>query len=442
MTEQAYWSLQESSLAPQCVVTPHDSDEAAEAITVLVSSVCQSEKFAIKGNGHAPAAGFANVDGGVTIDTTSLTTITLSHDRSVVTVGTGNNWLDVYAYLDPHNLTVAGGRNGRVGVGGLTLGGGISYFSPQVGFTCDTVVNFELVQASGKLINANATSYPDIYKALKGGTNNFGLVTAFTFATIPYTKILGGSLVNTITHRDAVFKAFANIASAPNYDVHASIVTSVVFNSTSKAWVLSSTPAYTLPEEHPRVYNELFSVPNISDTLHLTNLSTFSNESATPPLNWLFYTGTYGVSSDLLNRFFDIANNTLYSAPAGELWVFAFEPLPTAFVAAGAGNNSLGTSPKSGNSMILLISAAWPDPASDKQVQAKAVGLMSKLNGAAASMGLRKGFVYANYANQLQKPLDSYGAANLAALKGVAKKYDPAGVFQKQAPGGFKLFVW
>ena len=57
-----------------------------------------------------------------------------------------------------------------MGVGGLTLGGGISYFSPRVGFTCDTVVNFEVVLADGGLVNANATHNSDLFRALKGGT--------------------------------------------------------------------------------------------------------------------------------------------------------------------------------------------------------------------------------------------------------------------------------
>ena len=168
------------------------------------------------------AAGFANIDGGVTIDMTGLSSVDVNEDHSVASVGAGASWLDAYAYLDPLGKSVAGGRNGAVGVGGLTLGGGISYFSPSVGFTCDTAVNFEVVLAPGKLVNANATSHPDLFKALKGGTNNFGLVTRIDFNTVPISKILGGSVVYNTTHLEAVFTAFANRASAKPYDQHAS----------------------------------------------------------------------------------------------------------------------------------------------------------------------------------------------------------------------------
>lgn len=100
--------------------------------------------FAIKGNTHSPAAGFANIQDGITVDMTGLKSVTLNSDRTVASIGGGASWLDVYAYLDAFNVSVAGGRNGLVGIGGLTLGGGISHFAARVGWACDNVVNFEV----------------------------------------------------------------------------------------------------------------------------------------------------------------------------------------------------------------------------------------------------------------------------------------------------------
>lgn len=442
--ESSYWSLQEATLQPSCIVTPKTSAQVAEAVTILVSnSDCKDVNFAIKCQTHAPAAGFANIDGGVTIDMTGLSSITTNEDHSVASVGAGASWIDVYTALDPLGKSVAGGRNGAVGVGGLTLGGGISYFSPQVGFTCDTVVNFEVVTADGKLCNANETSNPDLYRALKGGTNNFGVVTRFDFNTVDISKILAGSIVNDISERDAVFKAFANIAGAEHYDVHASIVMGAIFNSTSQAWAVSTTPIYTLPQEHPKVYQELFSIPNITSASHvgLTKLHTLANETATPPLNWAFLTGTYGVSADLIGEMFDAVNETVYDfdVPEGVLWDLAFEPLPTAFLAPGAGKNVLGTSPKDGNGMILLITALWPNSDSNDAVHSKAEQVLKAVNSKAKSMGMLKKLVYANYADYSQQPIQSYGTKDVRFLERTAKKYDPKGVFQKKVPGGFKL---
>ena len=319
--------------------------------------------------------------------------------------------------------------------------GGISYFAPEVGFTCDTLVNVEVVLASGELVEANATARPDLFRALKGGGNNFGLVTRFDFETVAVGRILGGSVGNNITDREAVFGAFADIAGAADYDVHASVVAGLLFNSSSKAWSLSSTPIYTQPVLRPKVYEPLFAVPNISDTLHLTDIATFSNESATPPLNWLYNTGTYGVSASFLSRVFDITNSTLFDFDVSPwvAWDFALEPLPTVFLSHSAGKDSLGLNPADGNGMILLISAFWSDSASSDAVHAKSTELISKINTAAREMGLMKDFVYANYAGRDQKPIQSYGPKNVAFLKKTAKRYDPTGVFQERVPGGFKL---
>lgn len=306
------------------------------------------------------------------------------------------------------------------------------------------MTNFEIVLASGKLVSANSSSRPDLFRALKGGTNNFGLVTRIDFTTvdIPH-QILGGGLVNDISDRNAIFTAFANIAAAEHYDQHASLVVGLIFNSTSKEWVLSSTPAYTLPDLRPKVYEELFAVPNISDTLHLTQLHVLANESATPPLNWLFETGTYGVSAHLLESMFDIVNTTVYNfdVPEGVLWDIAFEPLPTVFTAVGAGKNSLGTSPSDGNQIVMLISALWPGSDSNERVHAKAKQVLGRIDREAEGMGVKKRFVYANYADWSQQPLESYGEKNVEFLEKVARKYDAKGVFQTKAPGGFKLPV-
>ncbi|KAL1310527.1 hypothetical protein AAFC00_000811 [Neodothiora populina] len=444
-TESSYWSIQEASLTPTCIATPLDTNTTGAIIHIL-SSLGPSCQLAIKSQGHAPAAGFANIEDGVTIDITGLNQTVLSADEKVVSVGTGASWSGVYDYLDPYGLVVAGGRNGAVGVGGLTLGGGISYFSPRVGYTCDTVTNFEVVLAHGKVVNANASVNSDLFRALKGGAGNFGLVTRVDLATIPQGNILGGSVAHNTFDREAVFKAFTDIAGAINYDQYASVVTSISFNSTSKGWSVASTPVYTGPNittnATPPVYQELLAVPQLSNTIKVTNASTFSAEPAIPPLNWLFETGTYGVSASLMSQFFDICNSTLYDfdAPAGwVVWSLAFEPFPTAITAKGAGANVLGTSPADGNSMILLISPLWTSSNSSTLVTAKDKELLANLDAAADKIGLLHKFQYTNYAGPWQQPLKSYGWKNYGFLKGVSKRYDPKGFSQRQVPGGFKL---
>ena len=89
--------------------------------------------------------------------------------------------------------------------------------------------------------------------------------------------------------------------------------------------------------------------------------------------------------------------------------------------------------------MILLISPFWPNSAENGAVYSKLDEVISAVNAKANSMGMLKQFVYANYAGAKQRPIKSYGQANVDFLRQTAKKYDPKGIFQKKVPGRFKL---
>lgn len=79
--------------------------------------------FAVKSGGHASFAGASNIHGGITIDLVKLNTIQVSSDRKTTRLGSGTHWSSVYSRLETLGLAVTGGRNGDIGVGGLTLGG-------------------------------------------------------------------------------------------------------------------------------------------------------------------------------------------------------------------------------------------------------------------------------------------------------------------------------
>lgn len=78
------------------------------------------------------------------IDLKDLNQLVVSRNRKQASVGAGMLWTDVYRELDTMNLSTIGGRSGAIGVGGLTLGGGISFFSGRYGWACDNVNNYEV----------------------------------------------------------------------------------------------------------------------------------------------------------------------------------------------------------------------------------------------------------------------------------------------------------
>lgn len=103
------------------------------------------------------------------------------------------SWIDVYEYLSVYDLTVPGGRLGPVGVPGLLLAGGVNFYGNQVGFSCNSVINYEVVLANGTVVYANQTSNSDLFWALKGGSSNFGIVTRFDIETIKSPMVWAGA---------------------------------------------------------------------------------------------------------------------------------------------------------------------------------------------------------------------------------------------------------
>jgi len=157
--EQQYWSQQQADIRPRCRFTPESALDVSAALDEIRKFQCP---FAVKSGGHASFKGASNIQGGVTIDLEHLNSIDVSNDKTATHVGAGARWEDVYAKLDPLGLAVIGGRNGDIGVGGLTLGGavplshqlvffmltdgsgGISFFSGFHGWACDNVANYEV----------------------------------------------------------------------------------------------------------------------------------------------------------------------------------------------------------------------------------------------------------------------------------------------------------
>jgi FAD/FMN-containing dehydrogenase len=94
--------------------------------------------FAMRGGGHMPTPDAANINSsGILISSTNLKTMELSEDQSTVSVGPGPRWGDLYIYLNEtqSGKMVVGGRYAPVGIPGYLLGGGLSFFSYEYGFS-------------------------------------------------------------------------------------------------------------------------------------------------------------------------------------------------------------------------------------------------------------------------------------------------------------------
>lgn len=134
----------------------------------------------------------------------------------LASVEPGAVWKDVYfSLLHNGNVTVTGGRDGGVGVGGFLLGGGNSYHTTRNGFGCDTVINYEVVLANGSIVDANANKNADLWRALKGGGMNFGIVTRFDMEAMPAVDLAYGQSVIAANYSDQVVDAVVDFTNRP-----------------------------------------------------------------------------------------------------------------------------------------------------------------------------------------------------------------------------------
>ncbi|KAK7756117.1 hypothetical protein SLS62_001709 [Diatrype stigma] len=115
---ESYYSVQQRSMQPACIVSPQSVEDVSTAVKALArlrEEDEQASRFAIRSGGHSSWAGASNIEGGSVIDLRSLNTVELSTDKSRVSVGVGATWGEVYEALEPHGLAANGGRAYQVG---------------------------------------------------------------------------------------------------------------------------------------------------------------------------------------------------------------------------------------------------------------------------------------------------------------------------------------
>lgn len=226
-----------SILSPGCIFRPSRVDQLSAVVKVLGAGTCP---FAVKSGGHNPNPGANDINGGISIDMRDLNQMVLAPDRSFVSLGVGARWLDAYRAFANDGVSFPGGLCGTTGIGGVSIGGGQSAFSPKVGWVVDNVLNFQLVLADGEIVNANATSNSDLFRAQKGGGFNFGIVTRVDVKTFSYSNELwGGEILVPLTPdtEQAALAAIVNYTQQNNVDVDAMLQTAFFYFSNGTALI-------------------------------------------------------------------------------------------------------------------------------------------------------------------------------------------------------------
>jgi FAD binding domain/Berberine and berberine like len=176
---------------PGLIVRPSDASEVARIVTVARDA---GLPLAVRSGGHS-GAGHSTCDDGVVLDLARMSGLEIDPEGRTAWAQTG---LRAAAYSNAaaeHGLATGFGDTGSVGIGGITLGGGVGYLSRAHGLTIDNVLAAEVVTADGKIIQTDADQHPDLFWAIRGGGGNFGVVTRFRYRLREVPQVVGGMLL-------------------------------------------------------------------------------------------------------------------------------------------------------------------------------------------------------------------------------------------------------
>ncbi|KAJ8590357.1 FAD-binding domain-containing protein [Rhizopogon salebrosus TDB-379] len=253
-TDNYHWSPSGSQTS-ECSFEPATAQDVGIALQILGKT---QTPFAIKSGGHTTNSGFSSTSG-VQIAMYSFSDVVYDADAQTATVGTGLLFDDVYAALEEYGVTVVGAKATGLGVGGITLGGGYSFLGNQYGLAFDNVVAYELVLPNGTVADITSSTNPDLFFGLRGGFNNFGIVTRVTLKTYSQSQVWGGTISYLQDQCEAVNLAIANFWSNVS-DPKATLYHT--YNYIAGAPGMSIILFYDAPTRPEGMFDDFLSIPH------------------------------------------------------------------------------------------------------------------------------------------------------------------------------------
>ncbi|KAI8988985.1 FAD-binding domain-containing protein [Trametes punicea] len=420
-----------------CSVEPGTAEDVAIILQILAKN---RTPFAVKGGGHTANPGFSSTPG-VQIAMYRFNEVKYDPVANIAEVGAGLIWDDVYEALEPYAVSVVGARVTGVGVAGLTLGGGYSWKTNQFGLTIDNLSGFELVLPNGTVASVTQDSYPDLFFGLKGGFNNFGIVTKFNLTTHPQTEVWGGIITITEDQLDKVNAATVKFAQTVT-DPKAQVLPTYSFVLGEPG--VSVSLFYDDPTPPEGIFDDYLAIPystkdvktrSFLDFVQLAPVNATSGQRATfNAVSLLQYTDTILAA---------VLNETKFwgqrlSLEGGDFIGYDVELfLPTIFSHAPQGSSAYPPSRNTGL-LPLNINYAWNSSLVDEAMHDAARQSAAHLTQVALQEGqdIAGAALYSNYAI-FSTPLERIYGDNVAKLKVLKAQYDPENVMG--LAGGWKF---
>ena len=195
---------------PAVIIKVADANDVVRVVNLARESGLE---LAVRSGGHS-ATGHSVSEGGIVLDLSNMKNLQIDVDSRTAWAETGLTAGELTNAAAAHGLAVGFGDTGSVGIGGITLGGGVGYLVRKYGLTVDSLLAAEVVTADGQILHVDEQTHPDLFWAIRGGGGNFGVVTRFKFKLHEVPSVVGGMLILPATPK-VIAGFMAEAESAP-----------------------------------------------------------------------------------------------------------------------------------------------------------------------------------------------------------------------------------
>jgi FAD/FMN-containing dehydrogenase len=176
---------------PAAIVRVANADDVTRVVTLARENGLE---LAVRSGGHS-VAGHSVTEGGIVLDLADMNELRIDPEARTASAETGLTAGEYTTKAGAHGLVTGFGDTASVGIGGITLGGGVGFLVRKHGLTIDDLLDAELVTAGGEQLLVDEGSHPDLFWAIRGGGGNFGVATKFRFRLHQLPAIVGGMLL-------------------------------------------------------------------------------------------------------------------------------------------------------------------------------------------------------------------------------------------------------
>lgn len=446
----SYWAMNQGELSATCRVTPRSREDVQKAMWVLSRS-SKSSTFAVKSGGHSAVANTSNVESGVVIDLELLNYINVDTEIGIVSIGPGARWADVYRHVDmlPGIYGVTGGRAGSVGIGGYFVGGGLSVFTGTHGWACDDVVAFEVVLGNGSIVQASHRSHQDLFKVIKGGGSNFGIVTRVKTRFIPLEQQIDVAQISyDWTQLPTVLEALSQYTAEADTEPETTVSVSIggLMNGSPMLITVILTSLYNICLSK--------SLRPFFETRHVfiqherrSQLDMAQLYDGSEPKGFREHRTTTTVRNDAFLLLMVARNFSDIIAPAvaklketGSQGGLLLQPLTLSHLRHSK-DNMIGLHEEKEPLVLVSTAIRHSQPETDEKVENLLLDHMRQANELALRRGSAHAWRYLNYAGIDTDPFEHHkGDDRLwSFVLATKEKYDPSNVFGKQIQDPFRI---